>query len=199
MASVITTTISIFKWIFFVFFVIGFTRWFYPVVVFIQICPIFLFLRMSIPASISAVLEGFLEFQVQSVTPLGDFSAWMDIYFPSLTLHYYQITGYVLFSKLFDIVFILLVIIITKFDEGIVRMFPKGIVRTYMRQSLVRKGYAVRSLSIMALLPSFAFISGAFIASRDFASRMELFNFVCSLLMFGFSIIYVFNHSATLR
>ena len=112
---------------------LGLVRFIYPIVVFVQICPLFLFMGISLPGNLAAVLESLLFFQFRSMTPVGEFSAWMDIVFPPLTFHYYGIAGYVFFSKIFDLLTILMVIAITKFEGGLMRIFPRGAVRNYLR------------------------------------------------------------------
>ena len=83
--------------------------------------------------------------------------------FPHLTYHYYGLYDYFVLGKLGDLLVIVLINLLTHFNEGFVRMFPKGAIRRFFYETLVRRGYAVRSLGILAFQPSFLVVCGVFL------------------------------------
>lgn len=141
----------------------------FPFVTIIQLLPIFLLLNMSLPSNLSAVLDGMLSFQVPSIVPLMEVSSDFFVYFPILTYDYYWLRDFAAFGKLGDFILILIVNVLTKFDQGIVRMFPPGRIRRYLYESLVRRGYAVMSLGILIFQPSFLIFSSGFINHNEWA------------------------------
>jgi hypothetical protein len=123
----------ILKWVFFVFCIIGQVHLIFPFVVFIQLMPVFLMLNMSLPASLSMVLDAMLTFQVKSIVPLlGNSDSKFIVLFPPITYDYYNLHDFILLCKIGDFLLIVLVNVMTKFDEGIVRMFPPGKIRRYL-------------------------------------------------------------------
>jgi hypothetical protein len=104
----------------------------FPFVTFIQLMSLFLMLKMSLPANLSMVLDGMLSFQVKSVIPLFNIKSNFFVIFPPMTYDYYGLLDFLLFGKIGDMLLIILVNVMTKFDEGIVRMFPPGRIRRYL-------------------------------------------------------------------
>lgn len=95
--------------------------------------PVFLMLNMSLPASLSMVLDAMLTFQVKSIVPLlGNSDSKFIVLFPPITYDYYNLHDFILLCKIGDFLLIVLVNVMTKFDEGIVRMFPPGKIRRYL-------------------------------------------------------------------
>ena len=70
MKNILKIIFYIFKWVFFGFTIIGAGHLIYPIVIFIQIIPLFLMLNLSLPNSLTAVLEAMLSFQVPSIVPI---------------------------------------------------------------------------------------------------------------------------------
>lgn len=161
--DVLKYTFYILKWVFFVFCIIGQAHLLFPFVVIIQLLPIFLMLNMSLPANLSMVLDALISFQVKSIIPLFSIKSKTVVIFPPMTYDYYGLYDFFLLGKIGDMLLIVLVNVMTKFDEGIVRMFPPGRIRRYLYESLVRRGYAAMSLSILSFQPSFILVTGVYI------------------------------------
>jgi len=73
-------------------------------------------INMSLPANLSMVLDGMLTFQVQSVIPMLDIKSNFFVLFPPLTYDYYDLRNFLLLGKIGDMLLIVLVNILTKFD-----------------------------------------------------------------------------------
>lgn len=97
-----------------------------------QLLPIFLMLNMSLPANLSMVLDALMSFQVKSIIPLFSIKSKTVVIFPPMTYDYYGLYDFFLLGKIGDMLLIVLVNVMTKFDEGIVRMFPPGRIRRYL-------------------------------------------------------------------
>jgi hypothetical protein len=121
----------VFKWVFFGFTIIGQGHLLFPFVVFIQYMPLFLMLLMSLPANLSMLLDAMMSFQVKSIIPMSINSNFFVIFSP-LTYDYYGLCDFLLFGKIGDILLLIFVNVMTKFDEGIVRMFAPGRIRRYL-------------------------------------------------------------------
>lgn len=120
------------KWVFFGFSILGQGHLLFPFVTFIQLMPIFLILNMSLPANLSMVLDAMLSFQVKSVIPMLTIKSDFFVQFPPMTLDYYTLYDFIVLGKIGDMLLLLFVNVMTKFDEGIVRMFPPGRIRRYL-------------------------------------------------------------------
>lgn len=120
-------------------------------------------LNMSLPSNLSCVLEGFLSFQVKAIVPLMELNSDYFVTFPPMTYDYYRLLDYFVLCKLGDLLTILLVNVMTKFDQGIIRMFPPGRIRRYLYESLVRRGYAVMSLCILSFQPALILLASVYI------------------------------------
>ena len=105
-----------------------------------------------------------LSFQVKSIVPLLEMQSDFFVIFPPMTYDYYGFLDYFLLGKLGDILTIVLVNVMTKFDQGIVRMFPPGRIRRYLYESLVRRGYAVMAICILSFQPSLILLTSVYIA-----------------------------------
>lgn len=160
----------IFKWIFFGLTIIGQGHLLFPFATFIQLIPLFLMFRMSLPANLSMALDGMLSFQVKSIVPMMNIKSDFFVVFPPMTYDYYGLYDFFLFGKIGDLLLLVFVNVMTKFDEGIVRMFPPGRIRRYLYESLVRRGYAVMSLCILSLQPSFILLAGVYITYDQWES-----------------------------
>lgn len=80
-----------------------------------------------------------------------------------MTYDYYNLYDFLLLGKIGDMLLVVFVNVMTKFDEGIVRMFPPGKIRRYLYESLVRRGYAVLSLCLLSFQPSLILLAGVYI------------------------------------
>ena len=178
--------------------IIGLGHLLYPFVVFTSIIPIFLMLNMSLPSNVSSVLEGMLSFQVKGIVPLMEMNSDFFVVFPPMTYDYYRLFDYFIFAKLGDILTILLVNVMTKFDQGIIRMFPPGKIRRYLFESLVRRGYAVMSVCILSFLPSFLIFASVMINWVQWEGTGEIFNYCSCVFVCGFYLAYIFNHASNL-
>ena len=163
MKEALTTVFYVMKWIFLFLTIIGLGHYIFELVVFIQIIPIFLMLNMSLPSNISSLLEGMLSFQVKNIVPILEISSDYSIYFPHLTYDYYHLFDYFMLCKLGDIIIIVFLNILTKFDEGFVRMFPSGKIRRFLYETLVRRGYSVFSLGLLSIQPSFLLLCAVYL------------------------------------
>jgi hypothetical protein len=161
--EILRYTFYIFKWIFFGFSIIGQGHLLFPFVVFIQLIPLFLMLNMSLPPNLSMVLDAMLSFQVKSVIPMMSMKSNFFVIFPPMTYDYYNLYDFLLLGKIGDMLLVVFVNVMTKFDEGIVRMFPPGKIRRYLYESLVRRGYAVLSLCLLSFQPSLILLAGVYI------------------------------------
>jgi hypothetical protein len=132
--------------------------------------PLFLMLNLALPANLSMILDAMLSFQVKSVIPLLSIDSNFVVTFPPLVYDYYGLNDYFIFGKIGDLLTIVLVFVLTKFDEGFVRMFPPGKVRRYVYDSLVRRGYSVMALCLLSLQPSLILLTGAFISFSQWES-----------------------------
>jgi hypothetical protein len=88
-------------------------------------------LLMSLPANLSMLLDAMMSFQVKSIIPMSINSNFFVIFSP-LTYDYYGLCDFLLFGKIGDILLLIFVNVMTKFDEGIVRMFAPGRIRRYL-------------------------------------------------------------------
>jgi len=120
------------KWIFLAATILGLGHWIFPFIVIIQIMPLFLMMELTLPASIKMLLDSMLTFQNKSVLPMFTISSNFLVEFPPISYDYYGFYDFILLSKIGDILLILFMVVITKFDDGIVRMFPLGQVRRYL-------------------------------------------------------------------
>lgn len=197
--EILKYTFYIFKWVFFAFSIIGQGHLIFPFVIFIQLVPIFLMLNMSLPANLSMVLDGMLSFQVQSIIPMLDMKSDFFVLFPPLTYDYYDLRNFLLIGKIGDMFLIVFVNIITKFDEGIVRMFPQGRIRRYLYESLVRRGYAALSLCILSFQTSLVILAGVYVNYTQMENSQEVFNYCCCVFAVGFYLVYNFNHASNLQ
>jgi hypothetical protein len=116
------------------------------------------------------VLDAMLSFQVKSVVPLLSINSNFVVAFPPLVYDYYGLNDFFIFGKIGDLLTIALVCVLTKFDEGFVRMFPPGRIRRYVYDSLVRRGYSVLVLCILSLQPSLILLTGAYIGFSQWES-----------------------------
>lgn len=94
--------------------------------------PIFLMLNMSLPPNLSMTLDAMLSFQVKSVIPMMSMKSNFFVIFPPMTYDYYSLYDFLLLGKIGDMLLVVFVNVMTKFDEGIVRMFPPGKIRRYL-------------------------------------------------------------------
>lgn len=186
------------KWIFFGFTIIGIGHLIYPIVTITQLLPIFLFINMSLPKNITALLQSMLSFQVPSIIPLLQINSGITVFFPPINYDYYFLRDYIAIGKIGDFILILLVNILTKFDDGIVRMFPPGQIRRYLYETLVRKGYSTMSICILSLQPSMLILAGVYINYAQWQVMGEVFNYCCCMFIFGFYLAYNFNHASNL-
>jgi hypothetical protein len=139
-------------------------------VVFIQVMPLFLTMNLALPANMSMVLDAMLSFQVKSVVPLLTLNSNLVVAFPPLIFDYYGLNDLFLFGKIGDLLTIALVCVLTKFDEGFVRMFPPGKIRRYVYESLVKRGYSVLSLCLLSFQPSLILLAGAYLSFSQWES-----------------------------
>lgn len=109
------------------------------------------------------VLDAMLSFQVKSVIPMMSMKSNFFVIFPPMTYDYYNLYDFLLLGKIGDMLLVVFVNVMTKFDEGIVRMFPPGKIRRYLYESLVRRGYAVLSLCLLSFQPSLILLAGVYI------------------------------------
>lgn len=78
-------------------------------------------------------------------------------------------------------------------------MFPKGAIRRFFYETLVRRGYAVRSLGILAFQPSFLVVCGVFLTWTTWQTMGEVVNYISIVFLFGFFMVYNFNHISNLH
>lgn len=197
--DVLKYAFMVLKWVFFAFSIIGQGHLLFPFVTFIQLMPIFLTLCMSLPANLSMVLDAMLSFQVKSIIPMLNISSGFFVVFPPMTYDYYGLYDFLLLGKIGDMLLLVFVNVMTKFDEGIVRMFPPGRIRRYLYESLVRRGYSVMSLCILSFQPSLIMLAGVYVTYNQWESSDEIFNYCCCVFMFGFYLAYNFNHASNLQ
>lgn len=114
--NVLKYTFYVFKWVFFGVTLIGQGHLLFPFVIFIQLMPLFLMLNIALPASLSMILDAMLSFQIKSVIPLLDISSNFVVTFPPMTYDYYGLNDFFLFGKIGDLLMLVLVNVLTKFD-----------------------------------------------------------------------------------
>lgn len=114
--TALTYVFSILKWVFFAMTLIGQGHLIFPLVVFIQLMPLFLMLNIALPANLSMVLDAMLSFQVKSVVPLLSIESNFVVAFPPLVYDYYQLNDFFVFGKIGDLLTIVLVYVLTQFD-----------------------------------------------------------------------------------
>jgi hypothetical protein len=88
----------------------------FPFVVFIQLMPLFLMLLMSLPANLSMVLDAMMSFQVKSVIPFMNMNSNFFVQFSPMTYDYYGLYDFLLFGKIGDMILLVFVNVMTKFD-----------------------------------------------------------------------------------
>lgn len=76
--------------------------------------------------------DAMLSFQVKSVIPMMSMKSNFFVIFPPMTYDYYSLYDFLLLGKIGDMLLVVFVNVMTKFDEGIVRMFPPGKIRRYL-------------------------------------------------------------------
>lgn len=127
---------------------------------------------LALPGLLKMVLDSMLTFQNESIIPMFTISSDFVVQFPPIVYNYYGFFDLILIAKFGDILLLFFIFVITKFDDGIVRMFPIGTVRRHVYESLVMRGYSTMSFTVLSFQPSFILLAGVYLSYTYFENRL---------------------------